>query len=136
MVSASMKKILPTEETNSQNGKSVPEPTSASPCTELPLPKTIQYFNAFFDIHRTSHFTPLNLCYQLLRFPVYCMIIQIWIHIEAFNLFAKGVEFIPHPEGAETAASVAIGHVMAPFFLVKDWLANARSDDSNRPKID
>mmetsp|Transcript_525 Transcript_525/g.844 ORF Transcript_525/g.844 Transcript_525/m.844 type:complete len:209 (+) Transcript_525:1-627(+) len=82
--------------------------------------KRVKYFNAFFDIHRTP-FTPFHLCYQLIKFPIYCMIIQVWIHIEAFRLFAKGVEFIPHPEGSETGVSVLIGHMMAPFFAVKEW---------------
>jgi hypothetical protein len=49
------------------------------------------------------------------------MIIQIWIHIQAFKLFVKGVEFIPHPEGSETAASRMIGQIMAPLFAIKDW---------------
>ena len=84
---------------------------------------TIKYFNAFFDIYRSS-FNPFHLCYQLVRFPVYCMIIQVWIHIEAFRLFLKGVEFIPHPKGAETTASVMISHAMTPFFAAKDWLTN------------
>jgi DUF1365 family protein len=89
--------------------------------------KTIKYFNAFFDIYLAS-FSPFRLCYQLVRFPVYCFIIQIWIHIEAFKLFFKGVEFIPHPEGSETGVSKIIGHVMAPFFAAKDWLANRGSN--------
>jgi DUF1365 family protein len=82
--------------------------------------ETVTYFNAFFDISRKS-FHPFFICYQLIRFPMYCMIVQIWIHIQAFKLFVKGVEFIPHPEGSETAASRIIGQLMAPLFAVKDW---------------
>lgn len=113
-VSATMKKVQ-TNAKMAENDRKQSQSQSA--------PSTIKYFNAFFDIRRAS-FDPLRLCYQLLRFPVYCFIIQIRIHVEAFKLFFKGVEFIPHPEGAETAASKFIGSAMAPFFAFQDWLAN------------
>ena len=95
---------------------------------------TVTYFNAFFDIERTS-FNSFRLCYQLVRFPVYCFIIQIWIHIEALKLFVKGVEFIPHPEASETAASKIIAKVMIPFFAFKDWIAS-RNNSSDHLKTD
>lgn len=95
---------------------------------------TVTYFNAFFDIERAS-FNCFRLCYQLVRFPVYCFIIQIWIHIEAFKLFVKGVEFIPHPEASETAASKIIAKVMIPFFAFKDWIAS-RNNSSDHLKTD
>lgn len=113
MVSTTMKKPIPATAENEGSEK----------CMES---KTVNYFNAFFDIERAS-FHPLRLCYQLIRFPVYCMIIQVWIHIQAFKLFSKGVQFIPHPEGSETAASKIIGHAMAPFFATKEWFANRGS---------
>jgi len=113
VVSTTMEKVV---ESNDENDKS----TS----------KRVKYFNAFFDIERAS-FTPLRLCYQLMRFPVYCMIIQVWIHVQAFKLFFKGVEFIPHPDGAETAASRVIGKMMAPFFAAKDYLANRGSNNKH-----
>ena len=81
----------------------------------------VPYFNAYFDIRRQP-FTPFRLCYQLIQMPVYCAIIQIWIHIEAFWLFLKGVDFIPHPQGSETAASQIIAKLMTPFFMAKDFL--------------
>lgn len=86
----------------------------------------VKYFNAYFDIHKTS-FTPFRLCYQMIRFPMYCMIIQIWIHIQAFKLFIKGVEFIPHPKGSETIVSSVIAFLMAPFFAMKDWIRHGKS---------
>jgi DUF1365 family protein len=89
----------------------------------------VPYFNAFFDIRRQP-FTPFRLCFQLVRMPVYCAIIQVWIHIEAFWLFLKGVEFIPHPEGSETAASQVIAKLMVPFFMAKDWLYRSRSRET------
>ena len=91
----------------------------------------VKYFNAFFDIHRTS-FSAFRLCYQLLRFPVYCMIIQIWIHIQAFKLFIKGVEFIPHPKGSETMVSSMIAAIMAPLFAAKAWLAQKGTFESKK----
>jgi len=86
-----------------------------------------KHFNAYFDIHR-QNFTPLHLGYQLFRLPVYCFIIQVWIHIEAFRLLLKGVVFIPHPEGAETMVSKVIAKVMAPVFELMDWMSNCGGD--------
>jgi len=91
-------------------------------------PKKVKHFNAFFDIHR-QNFTPLHLGYQLFRLPVYCFIIQIWIHIEAFRLLLKGVEFIPHPKGSETAVSKIIAKVMAPVFSLMDWFSGANANE-------
>lgn len=84
------------------------------------------FFNAYFDIRRRP-FHPLGLCWQLVRMPAYCAIIQIWIHVEAFRIFFKGVEFVPHPEGTETGASRVIGQMMAPFFAAKDWVNSWRA---------
>jgi len=82
----------------------------------------IKAFNAFFKLTRVD-MSPMNLSYQLLRLPCYCIIIQIWIHVEAFWLFLKGVTFIPHPEEKETFVSSVIAAVMVPFFKIKGcWL--------------
>jgi len=79
------------------------------------------YFTAGFDIQRTNLHPPtfkypLQLAFIILRFPIYCFIIQLWIHYEAFKLLMKGVQFIPHPQGSETGASRAIAAVMRPIF--------------------
>ena len=82
------------------------------------------HFTAGFDIsqtHATTYF-PFQLATIICRFPIYCLIIQIWIHYEALRLLAKGVVFIPHPKGSESRASRAIAAVMAPVFLVKELL--------------
>jgi len=79
----------------------------------------VKCFNAFFDI-RQIPFNPFALCYQLVKFPVYCLIIQIWIHVQALKLLIKGVEFIPHPEGSETRASMIIASIMEPYFVLKE----------------
>jgi len=98
---------------------------SHSPATTTTITTTSKkdkHFNAYFDVHR-RRFTPLHLGYQLLRLPAYCLVVQIWIHIEAARLLLKGVVFIPHPEGAETRASRVIGKVMEPVFRGMDWLS-------------
>ena len=76
-------------------------------------------FNAFFNLTKCA-ISPMNVAYQLVRLPCYCVIIQIWIHIEAFWLFVKGVTFIPHPEEKETLVSSVIAMVMIPFFKIKE----------------
>ena len=86
--------------------------------------KGVLYFTAGFDIQRgtiqpTSTY-PLQLARVICRFPVYCFIIQLWIHYEAIKLLLKGVEFIPHPKGSETSASRAIAAVMKPLFGALD----------------
>lgn len=80
------------------------------------------YFNAYMHIHRTP-LHPMRILWEILRFPVYCMIIQVWIHWEALWLFIKGVEFVPHPNEAETTASRIIGTIMTPFFAIKHFLS-------------
>ena len=88
--------------------------------------KGILYFTAGFDIHRTINPTtqsyPLQLSKIILRYPIYCFVIQIWIHYEALKLLLKGIQFIPHPEGSETGASKAIAVVMGPVFVVMDLM--------------
>ena len=100
------------------------------------------YFTAGFDIHRTIQPTttyPLQLARIISRFPIYCFIIQVWIHYEAIRLLIKGVEFIPHPDGAETKASQAIAAVMRPVFAAKEWLCTVTSsagDEEDKSKSD
>ena len=78
------------------------------------------YFNAHVELHPKG-MQPLMLAWQLIRFPVYCILIQIWIHYEAFWLFVKGVAFVPHPKGSETFVSNMIGTMMTPLFAMKEW---------------
>ena len=95
------------------------------------------YFTAGFDIHRTIQSTatyPLQLARIISRFPIYCFIIQVWIHYEAIRLLIKGVEFIPHPDGAETKASQAIAAVMRPVFAAKEWLCTVTSGGGDEEK--
>lgn len=114
---------------------------SSSSTEERNEKKGVLYFTAGFDIQRgtiqpTSTY-PLQLARVICRFPVYCFIIQLWIHYEAIKLLLKGVEFIPHPKGSETGASRAIAAVMKPVFRALDvidgWLKN-RSDCGTKSK--
>jgi DUF1365 family protein len=66
--------------------------------------------------------TPVAVAWQMIRMPVFCMIIQIWIHYQAALLFIKGIVYIPHPQGSETAASRAIASIMVPFFAIRDYI--------------
>jgi DUF1365 family protein len=70
--------------------------------------------------------SPYHIASQLAVYPVYCAIIQVWIHYQAFWLFLKGVPFQPHPDGSETTASKVIGAIMTPFFKLYEW--RRRSD--------
>jgi DUF1365 family protein len=72
-------------------------------------------------IMESNPITPFRVAQQIIIFPVYCMIIQIWIHYQAVLLFLKGVVYIPHPLGSETAASVIIAKIMIPFFAIQDY---------------
>jgi len=81
------------------------------------------------DIHFTAKvecfrqgIMPMRVAWQLICYPIYCLIIQVWIHYEAFRLFVKGVVFVPHPDDTETAISRAIASIMTPLFEFKDWM--------------
>ena len=64
--------------------------------------------------------TPTSVVWQMVRLPIFCFIVQVWIHYQAALLFAKGIVYVPHPEGTETAASTAIATIMVPFFAIRD----------------
>lgn len=66
--------------------------------------------------------TPFQIIWQMMKLPVFCMIIQIWIHYQAALLFLKGIVYIPHPNGSETTASVIIANIMVPIFAIRDFV--------------
>jgi uncharacterized protein len=78
------------------------------------------YFNAYLQLSNYGCH-PMTLAFQLIRYPIFCFIVQIWIHIQAFFVFYKGVPYVPHPMGSETTASLIIGKAMTPIFAFKDW---------------
>ena len=82
------------------------------------------YFNAYVQVRHTG-LHPHRVAWQIVTYPVYCLLIQIWIHYEALWLFVKGVAYVPHPDDSETTASRIIGNMMVPFFALKDWFDGA-----------
>jgi uncharacterized protein len=66
--------------------------------------------------------TPLGVAWQMIRLPAFCIIIQVWIHYQAAILFLKGIVYVQHPQGSETAASRIIAGIMTPFFAVRDYV--------------
>jgi DUF1365 family protein len=78
-------------------------------------------FHARLLVHApcSSPTTVWSIAYQLSKYPVYGLIVQLWIHYQALMLFfVRRVEFQPHPQNSETRASQAIGALMAPFFAL------------------
>ena len=95
----------------------------------------VTQFTATVKLQRAG-LDPTNLAWQLAWYPSYCLIVQLWIHIQAFWLFHKGVPYQPHPTGAETTASRLIGAVMTPLFALQEWLeSSSSSSDVNKKKI-
>jgi hypothetical protein len=97
------------------------------------------YFTAGFDVRRDVRPTytyPLQLAVVILRYPIYCAVIQLWIHYEAARLLIKGVEFVPHPGGSETGASRVIAAIAGPAFRAMDvasgWWKGARRKVAGR----
>ena len=56
------------------------------------------WFTVSFELKKIQ-FTPLNLLYVLLFYPLYTRVIQLLIHYEAVKLFLKGVPTFNHPKG-------------------------------------
>jgi DUF1365 family protein len=90
-------------------------------------------FSATMNVHRSS-INPAAIAWQICTYPVYCLIIQLWIHYEAFWLFVKGVSYQPHPDETETTASLVIGTLMTPFFAVMAWMEKQRGGDGTAKK--
>lgn len=87
-------------------------------------------FSAVMHVHRYS-MHPYRILYYMIMYPMYCIIIQIWIHVQAFYLFSKGIAYQPHPRGSETSISRFIGHMMEPFFFIRDQYMNATGTTSD-----
>ena len=88
-------------------------------------------FNAFAEVEKVG-LNPFILVFYFIRFPAYCLLVQVWIHIQALYLTIKGVEFIPHPEGSETIVSQIISASMAPYFALKDRLSKASHERNSK----
>lgn len=111
-------------------------PTQADPSTPITIINNLRNlsdnklaFSAKLQV-TGQPVTPFRVAWQLIRFPVFCMILQIWIHYQAAWLFIKGVAFVPHPEASETAATRAIATIMIPFFAIRDRLGAGTPEES------
>jgi len=84
-------------------------------------------FSATMNVHRRGLHPMTQIAWQIISYPAYCLILQIWIHYQAAWIFAKGVTYQPHPnEMADTTASRIIGTIMTPVFLLQDWLQQSK----------
>ena len=92
--------------------------------------KSETHFTANVRVFHQGGMHPFRIAWQLIYFPIYCFIIQLWIHYEAFWLFVKGIAFFPHPNETETGASAVIGAIMGPLFALKDKLNSSSSPSS------
>jgi len=87
-------------------------------------------------VMESNHITPFRVVWQMIKFPMYCMIIQLWIHYQAVLLFLKGVVYIPHPLGSETTISLVIARIMIPFFALRDYYnINTNNNKTKTTKI-
>jgi DUF1365 family protein len=93
--------------------------------TAMKTPEGIPQFTATMRL-RPVGLHPYTLAWQITRYPAYCLIIQVWIHYQAFWLFWKGVAYQAHPQDAETLASRLIGAAMTPFFTLQEWWSSAK----------
>jgi DUF1365 family protein len=65
------------------------------------------WFTASFIVDRIE-FTPTNLLYVLLWYPLHTRLIQLWIHVEAVKLYCKGVPTFEHPQGTDVNFGMGI----------------------------
>ena len=87
--------------------------------------KDTVHFRASLKLDRVG-LDPFQIAKQLTLYPVYCAWLQLWIHIQAFYLFYKGIAYQPHPEGSETTMSLLIGKAMVPLFALQAWIKRKR----------
>lgn len=67
--------------------------------------------------------TRLTLLWMLFwAYPILTWRIQLWIHIEAIAVWAKGIALVPHPTGATNATVDTIHFLMKPFLYLQERL--------------
>lgn len=91
-------------------------------------------FHARMILPHRHELRPFSVAWHLCIFPVKCMLVQVWIHYEAFFLFLKGVPYQPHPQGSETTASRCIGSLMAPLFALQEWWMTKSLSSQQQPQ--
>lgn len=98
------------------------------------------WFTANFDLQRMP-FTPLNLLYVLLFYPMQTRLIQIYIHYEAVLLYLKGVPTFNHPNGTDvdfgfgiTGARIAsvLWFLYSPIFYLTSIFTSKKQDSIDK----
>ena len=86
------------------------------------------WFTANFEMDRIA-FTPVNILYILLFYPLHTRIIQILIHWEAVRLALKGVPTFSHPNNVDInfGFGVTDKHLIAIFLQVSQYFENVTS---------
>lgn len=88
------------------------------------------WFTANFDVTALA-FTPRNLLYVLIFYPMQTRLIQVFIHWEALKLFWKGVPTFEHPEGTDVdfgygitgqRLGTVLWFLIAPFYKIVSWV--------------
>lgn len=86
------------------------------------------WFTASFELTKLP-FTPANILYVLVFYPLHTRLIQVLIHIEAVKLFWKGVPTFDHPDGTDVdfgfgitgkRLGAVLWYVIQPFY----WLSS------------
>ena len=79
------------------------------------------YFTAHFNLSRMK-WTPQNLLYVLIFYPLHTRMIQIWIHWEALLLYLKGVPTYEHPNKTDVDFGFGItGKRLGIFLYYMTW---------------
>ena len=114
---------------------SLPKDTVSVRASMHKIPTNEIWFTARFDLERIQ-FSPLNMLYVLVYYPLHTRLIQVWIHWEAVLLFLKGVPTFEHPQGTDVDFGFGItgkrlGWVLYiltwPFTAVYSLLSTSRS---------
>jgi DUF1365 family protein len=101
------------------------------------------WFTASFELEKIP-FTPLNLLYVLVFYPLQTRMIQVLIHYEAVKLFWKGIPTFEHPLGADVdfgwgITGKRLGAVLwvaiAPFYYLYSYVSGALSGGKGSRKV-
>lgn len=89
------------------------------------------WFTANFEMKRMD-FSPENLLYVLLFYPLHTRMIQLWIHWEAVKIWLKGVPTFEHPNPDSDVdfgfgitgkrLSAVLGTLINPFYNLSMWI--------------
>lgn len=104
---------------------SLPKETVSVRASMHKIPTNEIWFTARFDLQRMD-FSPWNMLYVLVYYPLHTRLIQVWIHWEAVLLFLKGVPTFEHPQGADVDFGLGItGKRLGWVLYILTWPATA-----------